>query len=71
MGLVIFVGLVGLVSLLGLVGLGYFRAILSDPEVFSNGIVVFDDPNEFNDPQVSVDPKGNLNGRIDFDISLH
>ena len=32
---------------------GYFPTILSDPKVFPNGIIVFDDPKEFDDPQVS------------------
>ena len=27
--------------------------MLSDPIVFSNGSIVFDDPKEFDDPQVS------------------
>ena len=31
----------------------FFQAICSDPKVFSNGIIVFDDPKEFDDFQVS------------------
>ena len=62
-GLVVFVDLVGPVSLVGLlVGYGFqvwlilsisFFAILSHPKVFSTGNIVFDDPKEFDDPQVS------------------
>ena len=49
-GLFGLVGLVHLVSLFGLVGWSaYFLAILSDPKVFSNGNIVFDDPKDFDD----------------------
>ena len=40
--------------------------LLFDPKVFSNGNIVFDDPKEFDDPQVSDSLKVISNGNMDF-----
>ena len=32
----------------------YFLAILSDPKVFHNGSMIFDDPKEFDDRKCSI-----------------
>ena len=51
--------------------LGTFFAIWSDPKVFSNGNIVFDDPKEFDDPQVSDSLKVISNGGMDFNDKIN
>ena len=45
---------------------GYSLAILSDPKVFSNGNIVFDDPKDFDDLLVSDGVKVISNESMDF-----
>ena len=45
----------------------YFLATQSDPKVFSNGNIVFDDPAEFDDRQVCESLEVISNECVDFD----